>query len=157
MADIGAVVRKARIPDVPTIHGLVNGFATKGEMLGRSRAEIYEGIRDFFVAEAGGRVVGCAALHVNWEDLAEVRSLAVAEDCQGGGAGGALVQACLEEARVLGITKVYALTYRSGFFERLGFVRIPKENLPHKVWGDCMKCPQFPNCNEDAVLLEVAR
>ncbi|UCF32175.1 MAG: N-acetyltransferase [bacterium] len=148
-------MRKARITDVPVIHGLVNHYASQGEMLGRSRSELYEGIRDFFVAEIQGRVVGCSALHVNWEDLAEVRSLAVAAECQGSGIGKALVKACVDEAKDLGIARVYALTYRPGFFEGLGFDKIAKESLPHKVWGDCLKCPQFPNCEEDAVMLQV--
>ncbi|TNF49344.1 N-acetyltransferase [bacterium] len=148
-------IRKARVADIPSIHQLVNEYATKGEMLGRSRSELYEGMRDFFVAEWEGSVVGCSALHVNWEDLAEVRSLVVSQELQGKGLGGDLVTACLEEARELGIAKVYALTYRPGFFERMGFSRVAKETLPHKVWGDCLKCPKFPNCDEEAVLLEV--
>ncbi|MCJ7499340.1 N-acetyltransferase [bacterium] len=148
-------LRKARIGDVPEIHTLVNSFATRGEMLGRSRSELYEGLRDFFVVEQDGKVLGCSALHINWEDLAEVRSLAVASDQQGKGMGKTLVNACIEEARSLGIARIYALTYRPGFFEGVGFSRVPKESLPHKVWGDCLKCPQFPNCDEDALIMEL--
>ncbi|UCG39765.1 MAG: N-acetyltransferase [bacterium] len=149
-------MRKARIGDVPGIHELVNSFASQGEMLGRSRSELYEGLRDFYVMEGdGGGVLGCCALHINWEDLAEVRSLAVRPESQGKGVGRTLVKACIEEARQLGIARVYALTYRPGFFLELGFAKVPKETLPHKVWGDCLKCPQFPNCEEDAVILEV--
>ena len=148
-------LRKARMGDVPEIHTLVNSFATRGEMLGRSRSELYEGLRDFFVVEQDGKVLGCSALHINWEDLAEVRSLAVAPEQQGKGMGKTLVNACVEEARSLGIARVYALTYRVGFFEGVGFSKIPKESLPHKVWGDCLKCPQFPNCDEDAVIMEL--
>ena len=148
-------LRKARIGDVPQIHTLVNSFAAKGEMLGRSRSEIYEGLRDFFVAEKEGLILGCSALHINWEDLAEVRSLAVLPELQGKGVGKVLVEACIGEARSLGIARVYALTYRSEFFERAGFSVVPKDSLPHKVWGDCLKCPQFPNCDEDAVVMEL--
>ncbi|MGD8353365.1 MAG: N-acetyltransferase [Pseudomonadota bacterium] len=148
-------LRKAKIGDVPQIHALVNSFATKGEMLGRSRSELYEGLRDFYVAEKEDVILGCSALHINWEDLAEVRSLAVTPDLQGKGLGKALVNACVEEARSLGIMRVYALTYRPLFFEGVGFIRVPKESLPHKVWGDCLKCPQFPNCDEDAVIMEL--
>jgi amino-acid N-acetyltransferase len=148
-------LRKARMGDVPEIHTLVNSFATRGEMLGRSRSELYEGLRDFFVVEQDGKVLGCSALHINWEDLAEVRSLAVASDQQGKGMGKTLVNACIEEARSLGIARIYALTYRPGFFEGVGFSRVPKESLPHKVWGDCLKCPQFPNCDEDALIMEL--
>ena len=126
-------------------------------MLARSRSEIYEGLRDFFIAEEEGQILGCAALHINWEDLAEVRSLAVSETAQKRGIGKKLVEACIQEARDLGVAKVYALTYRPGFFEQLGFDQVPKETLPHKIWGDCLKCPQFPNCDEDAVMMEIAR
>ena len=155
MAEDNINLRKARIGDVPQIHTLVNSFATQGEMLGRSRSELYEGLRDFFVVEQDGMVLGCSALHINWEDLAEVRSLAVAPELQGKGMGKTLVNACIEEARSLGIARIYALTYRPEFFEGIGFSRVPKESLPHKVWGDCLKCPQFPNCDEDAVILEL--
>jgi len=149
-------LRKARIGDVPQIHTLVNSFATRGEMLGRSRSELYEGLRDFFVVELDGAIIGCSALHINWEDLAEVRSLAVVPEGQGKGMGKMLVNACIEEARSLGIARIYALTYRPGFFEGVGFSKVPKDSLPHKVWGDCLKCPQFPNCDEDAVIMELA-
>jgi amino-acid N-acetyltransferase len=149
-------LRKAFISDIPQIHELVNAFAVQGEMLGRSRSELYEGLRDFYVADRDGVIIGCCALHINWEDLAEVRSLAVRQEHQGGGIGKTLVLACLEEARQLGIGRIYALTYRAPFFERLGFHRVPKESLPQKVWGDCLKCPRFPNCDEDAVVMEVA-
>ena len=148
-------LRKARISDIPKVHELVNTFAGRGEMLGRSRSELYENLRDFFVLDQDGSILGCCALHVNWEDLAEVRSLVVEEDLRGEGLGKALVLACLEEARQLGISRVYALTYRAGFFEKLGFRPVSKESLPQKVWGDCLKCPRFPNCDEDAVLMEV--
>lgn len=155
MGKDNVTLRKARIVDVPQIHKMVNGFAAQGEMLGRSRSELYEGLRDFFVVEKDGVVLGCSALHINWEDLAEVRSLAVSPELQGQGMGKTLVNACVEEARSLGIARVYALTYRPEFFEGIGFSRTPKESLPHKVWGDCLKCPQFPNCDEDAVIMEL--
>jgi amino-acid N-acetyltransferase len=142
--------------DIPRIHSLVNEFASQGEMLGRSLSELYEGLRDFVVVEENGVVLGCSALHINWEDLAEVRSLAVDHGQQGKGFGKALVQACVEEARELGISQVYALTYQPVFFEKLGFSRISKDSLPHKIWADCLKCPQFPNCDEDAVIMEVS-
>ncbi len=151
------VIRKAKMEDVPVIHELVNYYASRGEMLARSRSEIYEGLRDFFVAEEEGQMLGCAALHINWEDLAEVRSLAVSTAAQKRGIGKKLVEACIQEARDLGVSRVYALTYRPGFFEQLGFGLVPKETLPHKIWGDCLKCPQFPNCDEDALLMEVTR
>ncbi len=157
MESINIVIRKAKMEDVPVVHELVNYYASRGEMLARSRSEIYEGLRDFFIAEEEGQLLGCAALHINWEDLAELRSLAVSTAAQKRGIGKKLVEACIQEARDLGVSKVYALTYRPGFFEQLGFGLVPKETLPHKVWGDCLKCPQFPNCDEDALLMEVTR
>ena len=156
MDKAGWTLRKARMADISRIHSLVNEFASQGEMLGRSLSELYEGLRDFFVVEENGVVLGCSALHINWEDLAEVRSLAVDDGQQGKGFGKVLVQACVEEARELGIARVYALTYRPVFFEKLGFSRISKDSLPHKIWVDCLKCPQFPNCDEDAVIMEVS-
>jgi amino-acid N-acetyltransferase len=100
-------------------------------------------------------VVGTVCLHICWEDLAEVRSLAVAEDQGGKGIGRQLVQACLDEARQLGLKRVFALTYKPGFFEKLGFHTIEKSELPHKIWGDCMKCAKFPECDEIAMSIEL--
>jgi amino-acid N-acetyltransferase len=148
-------LRKARISDVPAIQALVNEYAARGEMLGRPRAEIYEGLRDFTVAEREGKVAGCVALHIDWEDIAEVRSLAVAPALVGRGVGSELVRACLSEARALGIPRVYALTYKAPFFEKLGFARVDKDTLPHKVWGDCLKCPKYPECDEEALLIKI--
>ena len=148
MNDIG----KARIQDVPQIHKLVNHFADKGEMLARPLSEIYENIRDFIVAMQGEEVVACAALHVCWSDLAEIRSVAVAEVNQKQGLGKQLVVVCMEEARALGINDVFCFTYRPDFFKRHGFVDIDKMDLPRKVWIDCFRCPKFPNCDEVALI-----
>lgn len=145
------MIRKARIPDTKSIHKLLNTYAKDGLMLSRSLSDIYEAIRDFYVCEANGAVVGTVCLHICWEDLAEVRSLAVAEGDGGKGLGRQLVQACLEEARQLGLKRVFALTYKPGFFEKLGFHEIEKSELPHKIWGDCLKCPKFPECDEIAM------
>lgn len=149
------IIRKARIADVPAIQMLINEYAARGEMLGRPRAEIYEGLRDFTVAEREGKVAGCVALHIDWEDIAEVRSLAVAPLLTGRGVGKTLVAAVMSEARALGIPRVYALTYKPGFFAKLGFAKVDKESLPHKVWGDCLKCPKYPECDEEALIIEV--
>lgn len=148
-------IRKARVPDVLEIQNLINTFADRNVMLPRSLSTLYENVRDFFVLEEGGRIVGCCALHITWEDLAEVKSLAVDESVHGRGYGRALVQACIEEARALGVPRVFALTYIPGFFEKLGFVKIDKSKLPHKVWTECINCPKFPNCGEEAVILEL--
>ena len=145
-------VEKAKIPDVPQIHKLINGFADKGQMLARPLSEIYESIRDFFVIREGGEVVACAALHVSWSDLAEIRSVAVAENNQKKGLGARLVAACLKEADELGIKTVFCFTYRPDFFRRHKFVDIEKMELPRKVWTDCFRCPKFPNCDETALI-----
>ncbi|MFP4176231.1 MAG: N-acetyltransferase [Planctomycetota bacterium] len=149
------MIRKAKISDVSEVVSLINIFADEGKMLPRPLSEIYEQLRDFYVCEENGELVGCAALHIAWEDLAEIRSLAVRRDDQGRGLGKELVQHCLEEARHLEVKRIFALTYTPEFFEKLGFTEHPKEELPHKIWTDCLKCPKFPNCDEVAVILEL--
>jgi len=134
------------------IHQLVNYFADKGEMLPRALSQIYENIRDYFVIRQGERVIACAALHITWEDLAEVKSVAVAEDSQKQGIGAQLVEACLKEAKELGIPTVFCLTYQPAFFESCGFSQVDKMELPRKVWGECYLCPKFPNCDEVALV-----
>jgi amino-acid N-acetyltransferase len=145
-------VEKAKIPDIPQMHKLISEYANKGEMLARPLSELYEGIRDFYVVREGEQVVACAALHVDWADLAEIRSLAVAEGKKMTGMGAGLVKACLEEAATLGIETVFCFTYKPDFFKRLGFVDIDKMELPRKVWTDCLRCPKFPNCDENALI-----
>lgn len=143
---------KARIADVPQIHKLVNYFAEKGEMLPRALSEIYENIRDFFAVREGEEVVACVALHVSWSDLAEIKALAVAEERQDQGIGALLLEACLGEARELGIATIFCLTYKPGFFERFGFRQVDKMELPRKIWSECYRCPKFPNCDEVALI-----
>ena len=145
-------VEKARITDATQMHILINYFADKGEMLPRPLSEIYENIRDYFVVREDERVIACAALHVNWSDLAEIKSVAVAEDSQRHGIGDRLIEACLGEARELGIPTVFCLTYKPVFFERFGFAQVDKMELPHKVWAECYRCPKFPNCDEIALI-----
>jgi len=146
-------IRKAVIADTKQIHKLVNDFAKKDEMLPRALNELYEGIRDFFVYEDGGTIVGVCALRILWEDLAEIRSLAVGKQWQLSGIGKQLISKCLREARELGIKKVFALTYRPDFFKKNGFSDIDKAKLPQKIWGDCLKCHKFPECDEHAVII----
>jgi amino-acid N-acetyltransferase len=145
-------IEKARISDVAQMHELINYFADKGEMLARPLSEIYENVRDYFVVRQGEQVIACAALHVMWSDLAEVKSVAVAEGSQGQGLGDRLVTACLDEAKKLGMPTVFCLTYKPAFFERYGFSQLDKMELPHKVWGECYRCPKFPNCDEVALI-----
>ena len=145
-------VEKAKVGDVAQIYQLINYFADKDEMLARSLSEIYENIRDFFIIREGERVIACAALHVSWSDLAEIKSLAVAETSQEQTIGTHLVEACFNEAKELGLPTIFCLTYKPAFFEKLGFSQVDKEKLPHKVWGECYRCPKFPNCDEVALI-----
>jgi len=148
------MIRKARMADVKAIQRLVAEYARKGDMLPRSLSDIYENLRDYFVFEDGGEVIGSAAIHIMWEDLAEVRSLAVQEGRMRRGVGTQLVEACISEAIVLGIARVFALTYKPEFFERLGFHRVDKAELPQKIWTDCLKCAKFPDCDEIALVAD---
>jgi len=145
-------VEKAKIGDVPQMHQLINQFADKGEMLPRPLSEIYENIRDYFVVRQSENVIACAALHISWSDLAEVKSLAVAKANQEQGIGGQLVKACLKEARELGIATVFCLTYKPAFFEKFGFSQVDKMELPRKVWTECYRCSKFPDCDEVALI-----
>jgi len=145
------MIRKAILQDARQIHRLLLTYAKDGLVLSRSLMEIFEAIRDFYVFVEEDRVVGAAALNICWEDLAEVRSLVVDERFAGRGIGKHLVEACLSEARILGIGRVFALTYQQVFFEKLGFSVIEKSELPQKIWGDCIKCAKFPECDEIAL------
>jgi amino-acid N-acetyltransferase len=145
-------IEKARIHDATQIHKLVNYFADKGEMLPRPLSEIYENIRDYFVVRQGKQVIACGALHISWVDLAEIKSLAVTEEHQKHRIGDQLVEYCLKEADSLGIATVFCLTYIPEFFKKCGFSQVDKMELPHKVWGECYRCPKFPNCDESALI-----
>jgi len=146
---------KPTIATAPAITDLVNRFAKKGAMLPRALADVRERIRDFTTCELNGRLIGCVALHILWEDLAEIRSLAVADQMQKRGVGGHLVEFCVREAKELGLARVMTLTYEKRFFKRFGFRECPKETLPQKVWKDCVNCPRFPHCDESAMVLHL--
>ncbi|MBN1476327.1 N-acetyltransferase [Candidatus Sumerlaeota bacterium] len=147
--------RKASMNDVPGIFRLIGFWADQRQMLPKSLHQICHAIREFWVSEEGGEVIGCAALRIYTQRLAEICSLAVAPGHQGRGIGQRLVQRCLEEARELGITRVFGLTYQVAFFERLGFQVTPMDILPEKVWRDCASCPFLDNCNETAVIIDL--
>lgn len=145
-------LRKARVSDVKEIHSLVNSLARSKQMLPRSLNELYENLRDIYVYEEEGEIQGTCSLHILWDDLGEVRSLAVKKNFRKSGIGTALIKKCIQEARELGVAKLFALTYNPSFFKKFGFSEIDKSNLPQKIWGDCIRCPQFPECDESAVL-----
>ena len=150
------MIRKAKITDVKEIQSLLNMFARQELLLPRSLSELYDNLRDFFVyCDVDDNIIGCSALHICWEDLAEVRSLAVYPEHQQKGIGKKLIQTCLDEARELGISKVFVLTYQEKFFSDIGFKKIDKSLLPQKIWGDCLKCPKFPNCDEIAMIFNL--
>ena len=150
-----AVVRKATVADVKAIHRLITGFSERRQMLPRSLNELYDNIRDFWVAEAGGEIVASGACHVSWEDLAEIKSLAVRSDWQNRGLGREIVERAKAEALALGVKRLFSLTFRPDFFRALGFKPIAKEELPHKIWTECIKCPMFPDCGDEALILEL--
>lgn len=151
-------IKKASMADVEAIHQLILKNANEGVMLARAKADIYSNIRDFFVAKNdAGRVIGCSALHVVWADLAEIRSLAVEENSRNKGIGAMLVKACIEEAKELDIKQIFTLTYVPEFFKKLGFIPVDKNTLPRKIWSDCVNCPLFPDCKEEALELWIDR
>ena len=147
--------RKAKMADVEALHQLINELADLGLMLPRSRSTLYEALREFTIAEDNGELVGGGALHIIWEDLAEIRALAIKPEYHGKGVGKRLVNELLKEAKELGIPQVFALTYQVDFFKKCGFHEVSKEKMPQKVWKDCINCPKFPNCDEAAVIRTV--
>ena len=149
------IIRKAKISDIGTIFELVNDFAKQGLMLPKSQIDLYESIRDFFVVEIDNKVVACGALKVFLDDLAEIRSLATNKDFQKMGLGKMITQKLLDDAKELGIKKVFTLSYQVDFFKKQEFTLIKKEELPQKIWRDCYKCPKFPNCDENALIIEI--
>jgi amino-acid N-acetyltransferase len=150
-------LRKARISDVKSIHSILMDCSKQELLLPRSYSDLYSHLRDYYVIarDQGPGIFGCCALSIVWENLAEVRSLAIVSDLRGQGWGRKLVESCLSEAITLGIYSVFTLTYQVAFFARLGFVEISKDVLPQKVWADCLRCPKFPDCDETAMLMEM--
>jgi amino-acid N-acetyltransferase len=151
------MIRKPNINDVRSMHAILSHYADKGLLLGRSLSDLYAQLRDFIVVEDDTThdIVGTCSLRICWEDIAEIRSLAIREDFRGSDLGMAMVQICIREAREMGLKKLFVLTYVPAFFEKLNFKPVDKSVLPHKVWGDCIKCVKFPDCDEEALLLEL--
>lgn len=150
------LIRKAVAKDIGDIHKLLSHYAEQGLLLPRSLSELYDHLRDFSVIEDGDSgIIAVCALGVCWEDLGEIRSLAVVEEGHGKNLGTRLVDNCLEEAASLGLKKIFVLTYVPEFFTRVGFRNIEKSTLPHKIWAECYKCPKFPDCDEVALMKEL--
>jgi amino-acid N-acetyltransferase len=149
------MIRKAAIKDIKAIHALINAYAHRDLMLPRSFSELYEHIRDFWVFVHKNHISACCALHICWDGLAEIKSLAVESKFRSKGIGSALVLKALEEASQLGVKNIFVLTYASGFFKRFGFKRTDKKFLPHKIWVECCNCPKFPDCKEIALIKKI--
>ena len=147
------IYRKPTFADVEDIYALVTGYANDGVMLARSRNTLYETLRDMIVAENDGKVVGVGALHITWDAMAEVRTMAVAPEFTRQGIGAEFVRRLLAEGRTIGVKKFFTLTYQPGFFQTLGFVTVAKDKLPQKIWKECIDCPKFPDCDEIAMTL----
>ncbi len=141
--------------DVRAIHTLLMRFANRGLMLPKSISALYDHLRDFIVYVEDDTILGICSLHITWDNLAEIRSLAVSEEKQGSGVGRELVESCLDEARSLEINNVFVLTYQAEFFRKIGFVDKDKQELPHKIWSDCIHCSKFPDCDEDALIMVI--
>jgi amino-acid N-acetyltransferase len=154
-APLNVVLRKPIVHDVPAMAAIINGYASQGKMLPRSHHRLYSDLRDFYVATVDGRVVGCGGLSITWADLAEVRSLAIEPGYVHQGIGRQIVKRLLAEARELGLPRVFALTYQQAFFERMGFTVVSRDTLPHKIWGECLDCPKFQNCDEIAMIYDL--
>lgn len=153
--EAAVAIRRARVGDVPRLYEIINYYAVKGDMLPKTMDQLYNRVRAFNVAEADGEVVGCAALHITWADLAEVVSVAVHPDFQSKGLGKQLVLPLFDEARALGIPTLFTLTLQATFFSKLGFREVPKLRLPHKIWQDCKTCFKQDRCDEIAMVREV--
>ena len=151
------MIRKAKLYDVKAIHSLLQHYAVKGELLPRPLSALYDHVRSFSVSvdERENLIVGCCALQFCWEDLAEIRSLAVHPDYQGENIGSELTKTVLSEAKGFDTKKVFTLTYRPKFFRRFGFVQIDRSDLPIKIWADCITCVKFPDCDETAMMKEI--
>jgi amino-acid N-acetyltransferase len=148
-------IRKATFKDVKKIHKLINSFARKEKVLPRSLNYIYENLRDFWIAEEKEIFMGCIALHIVWENLAEIKSLCIKKEAQGKGIGKKLIKKVLMEAKKLEIKKIFILTYFPNYFKKFGFSLIEKSKLPNKIWSECINCPKFPDCEEEAMIKKV--
>ncbi len=150
------MIHKAKISDASQIHQLINSWAKRGKVMERSLNYIYENIRDFWVYTQDMEIIACCAFSVvGWQDLGEIKSLVVAKKFQHRNIGKKLVKKCIGEAVGLGVKNIFALTFIPLFFNKLGFKKIDKKELPHKIWSDCINCADFPDCCEEAVNMKV--
>jgi amino-acid N-acetyltransferase len=146
-------IRPAKVMDVKEIHKLIEYHANNKEMLHRSLSAIYENIQEFVVLENEDKIVGCGALHVSWENLAEIKALAISDEYKGQGFGRKIVKTLQYNAKNIGVSRVFALSFKPKFFIKLGYEVIPKETLPHKIWSECINCHLFSECGEVPLLI----
>ncbi len=146
------IYRKATMKDVENLHQLINDFASQGLMLPRSRNALYETLREFIIAEDEGQFIGTGSLHITWDNLAEIRALAISPQYQHQGIGQKLVAELEMEAKNLYISQVFALTYQVAFFHKCDYRVVSKEEMPQKIWKECINCPKFPKCDEVAMV-----
>ena len=151
------MIRKAKVSDIKAIYSLLLNYSERGVLLGRSLSDLYDQIRDFYVSvdDENNILEGICGLHICWDDLGEIRSLAVKDEYIGQSMGLELVNACIRDAEDFGINKLFVLTYVPDFFRKLGFENVDKKVLPHKVWADCMNCVKFPDCDEEAMMIKL--
>jgi len=153
----GKMITRANVQDAKQVYEIIRKNAAKGAVLPRPLASVYEHIREFFIYRVKGKILGIVALHIVWEDMAEVRSLVVDSRHRKKGIGRKLVQKTLEEAEILNVPNVFALTREAAFFKKAGFKSIAKSKLPQKVWNDCINCPLFPDCDEVPVIFRLKK
>lgn len=149
-------IRPAIAADVPAIHHLIEFHAQRGRMILRGFDELYSDLRSFMVAVEEDKVIGCASMHLFWSNLAELKCVAVEEARQRQGVGRAVVDGCHNDLRRLGIKRAFTLTSAPEFFEHLGYRVVAKDSLPRFIWGECVRCPSFPVCNEEALVFDLA-
>jgi len=148
-------IERAKLSDMPEVHKMITYFADRDEMLHRPLSELFENVRDYYVIKENDAIIACGSLHVVWDDLAEVKAVAVREDYQSQGLGKLIVNKCIDEAREMGIATVFCLTIKPGYYEQVGFLQNDVMTLPRKVWGECLRCSKFPHCNEIAMVLHL--
>ena len=150
------LVRKARLTDVPDMFRTINHYAERQRMLPKTQLQLYENLRDYSVAtdpSDPGRLLGCGALHIYWENLAEIRALAVAPEKIHQGIGTRLVELLVNEAQEMQIAQLFLFTYAPEFFSRFGFIQVEHRTLPLKIYNECLHCPKFNKCDELAMVL----
>lgn len=149
-------IRPAKVQDVKQMQKIIEFYADNKEMLHRSLNSIYENIQEYVVAEVKGKIIACGALHVSWDNLAEVKALAVERTYARRGIGTKIVKTLEENALGLGIFTTFALSFKPAFFQKMGYEIISREVLPQKIWSECINCHLFPDCGEVPLIKDLS-